>query len=589
MQTEKKDLEIPADKTRISGSEAIVLSLLREGVDTIFGYPGGAIMPFYDALYHAQDKIRHILVRHEQGAAHAAEGYAHASGKTGVCVATSGPGATNLVTGIADAMMDSVPLVCITGQVFSPLLGTDAFQETDIIGITIPITKWNYQITDASEIPEIMEKAFYIARTGRPGPVLIDITKDAQVSKFEIPKSETQSENSKKTKLPKLTYATENHYDLEAYKQAASLIDSAKKPLILAGHGIVLSHAENQLVDFAEHTGIPVACTLLGLSSFPTASSLYAGMLGMHGNYAPNILTNEADVLIAVGMRFDDRVTGRLKDYAPQAKIIHIEIDPAEIGKNKLPAISLLSDAKLALETLKKLTKSNAHPDWISRFRNLDKEELSTVVNNAITPDRTHNKSLGISMSEAIHELSEFTKGECVIVADVGQHQMMAARYYKFSQPKSYITSGGLGTMGFALPAAMGAQIAAPNRKVIAIIGDGCIQMTIQELATISQEKIPLKIIILNNNFLGMVRQWQELFFEKRYSFVEMENPDYQLLCQGFRIPSRKVERHEDLHAAYSEMMNHEGPYLLEIMVEKEQNVFPMIEAGAAVNEIRLR
>jgi acetolactate synthase I/II/III large subunit len=571
------NIETPeTDQTElISGSEAIVRSLLNEGVDTIFGYPGGAIMPFYDALYHAQDRIRHILVRHEQGGAHAAEGYAHASGRVGVCVATSGPGATNLVTGIADAMMDSVPIVCITGQVFSTLLGTDAFQETDVIGITIPITKWNYQVTRAEEIPEVMRKAFHIAQSGRPGPVLVDITKDAQVTKFTY--------KTPVSKLPTLTYAQENTYDLKAFKEAAQLIDSAKRPLILAGHGIVLGKAEHTLLKFAEHTGTPVACTLLGLSAFPTAHLLYAGMLGMHGNYAPNILTNEADVIIAAGMRFDDRVTGRLKDYAKQAKIIHIEVDPAEIGKNVTPAVSLLSDAKSALSILKEHTQQNSHPEWLSRFREGDREEHEKVIKNAISPTLA-----GITMSEAIYQLSEQTKGESIIVADVGQHQMMAARYYRFKQPKSYITSGGLGTMGFALPAAMGAKVAEPDRSVIAIIGDGCIQMTIQELATISQEKIPVKIIVLNNNFLGMVRQWQELFFEKRYSFVEMENPDYVTLCKGFRIPAERVSDRSELNGAYARMLEESGPYFLEIMVEKEQNVFPMIEAGAAVNEIRL-
>jgi acetolactate synthase-1/2/3 large subunit len=560
--------------SEISGSEAIVLSLLSEGVDTIFGYPGGAIMPFYDALYHAKDEIRHILVRHEQGAAHAAEGYAHASGKPGVCVATSGPGATNLVTGIADAMMDSVPLVCITGQVFSSLLGTDAFQETDVIGITIPITKWNYQVTRAEEIPAILKKAFHIARTGRPGPVLIDITKDAQISRFSYQEQET--------KLPLLRYAGRN-IDMEAFKKAATILQQAKKPLLLAGHGILLSKAEKALMEFTEKSGIPVACTLLGLSGFPSAHPLYAGMLGMHGNYGPNILTNEADVILAVGMRFDDRVTGRLKDYATQAKIIHIEVDPAEIGKNVTPEVSLLADAKQALETLTSLISKHNHSAWMEKFNEANQEEYEKVIKTAVNPS-----CKGITMSEVIHKLSEKTNGEAIIVADVGQHQMMAARYYKFKQTKSYITSGGLGTMGFALPAAMGAKVALPDRLVIGIIGDGCIQMTIQELATISQEQIPVKIIVLNNNYLGMVRQWQELFFEKRYSFVDMENPDYVTLCKGFRIDAERVSERSDLPEAFQRMIETKGPYFIEIMVEKEQNVFPMIEAGAAVHEMRL-
>jgi len=441
-------LEEPSSETEnntcatsvISGSEAIVQSLLREGVSTIFGYPGGAIMPFYDALYHARDEIRHILVRHEQGAAHAAEGYAHASGEVGVCVATSGPGATNLVTGIADAMMDSIPLVCITGQVFSSLLGTDAFQETDVIGITIPITKWNYQVTKAEEIPAIIKKAFHIARTGRPGPVLVDITKDAQISKFTY--------QEKETKLPSLRYAGRN-LDLDAFQKAAELLQEAKKPLLLAGHGILLSKAEMALLEFTDKSGIPVACTLLGLSGFPSAHPLYAGMLGMHGNYGPNILTNEADVIIAVGMRFDDRVTGRLKDYATQAKIIHIEVDPAEIGKNIIPEVSLLADATQALELLTSLISKHTHTRWMERFNEENQKEYEKVIKTALNPS-----SDGITMSEVIHKLSEKTKGEAIIVADVGQHQMMAARYYKFKHTKSYITSGGLGTMGFALPAA---------------------------------------------------------------------------------------------------------------------------------------
>jgi acetolactate synthase I/II/III large subunit len=560
--------------TEISGSEAIVLSLLREDVDTIFGYPGGAIMPFYDALYHAKDEIRHILVRHEQGAAHAAEGYAHASGKPGVCVATSGPGATNLVTGIADAMMDSIPLVCITGQVFSSLLGTDAFQETDVIGITIPITKWNYQVTRAEEIPAILKKAFHIARTGRPGPVLIDITKDAQISRFSYQEKETE--------LPSLRYAGRD-LDMDAFKKAVEILQQAKKPLLLAGHGILLSKAEKALIEFTEKSGIPVACTLLGLSGFPSAHPLYAGMLGMHGNYGPNVLTNEADVILAVGMRFDDRVTGRLKDYATQAKIIHIEVDPAEIGKNVTPEVSLLADAKQALETLTSLISKRSHSLWMGRFNEENQKEYEKVIKTAVNPS-----SEGITMSEVIHKLSKQTKGEAIIVADVGQHQMMAARYYKFKQTKSYITSGGLGTMGFALPAAMGAKVAIPDRLVIGIIGDGCIQMTIQELATISQEKIPVKIIVLNNNYLGMVRQWQELFFEKRYSFVDMENPDYVTLCKGFRIDAERVSERSDLPGAFQRMIETKAPYFLEIMVEKEQNVFPMIEAGAAVHEMRL-
>lgn len=549
-------------------------SLLHEGVDVIFGYPGGAIMPTYDALYDYQDKLRHILVRHEQGASHAAEGYARMTGKAGVCLVTSGPGATNLVTGIADAQMDSVPLVCITGQVAAAVIGTDAFQEADVIGITTPITKWNYQITKASEIPEVFAKAFYIACTGRPGPVLIDITKNAQIElmDFAYKKIDTMA-----------SYQPTIEPDMLQVEKAAVLINNAKKPYMLIGHGILISKAEKELMTFVEKTGIPVGSTLHGLSAFPVGHRLYAGMLGMHGNYGTNLLTNEADVILAVGMRFDDRVTGRVEDYAPNAKIIHVDIDPAEINKIIPVTVPIIADAKSALRELTSLVKKNTHPEWIAKFQSCQKQEYEKVYKHETEPLTGE-----ISMPEVIKMLSDKTKGEAVIVADVGQHQMMAARYYEFQKPDSYITSGGAGTMGFALPAAMGAKVAKPGRDVFAINGDGSFQMNIQELATIAQEQIPVKIIILNNNFLGMVRQWQELFFEKRYSFTELKNPDFVAVAKGFHVDAHKVAKRADLSKALDRLIAAKGPQVLEIVVRKEENVFPMVPAGAGVQEVRL-
>lgn len=549
-------------------------SLLQEGVDIIFGYPGGAIMPTYDSLYDYRDKIRHILVRHEQGASHAAEGYARMTGKPGVCLVTSGPGATNLVTGIADAQMDSIPLVCITGQVAASLVGTDAFQEADVIGITTPITKWNYQITKASEIPEIFAKAFHIARTGRPGPVLIDVTKNAQIELMEFAYQ-------KITKIP--SYQPVIDPDPKQIEKAAELINNAKKPYMLIGHGILISKAEKEVMEFAEKTGTPVASTLHGLSAFPVGHPLYAGMLGMHGNYGTNLLTNEADVILAVGMRFDDRVTGRVADYAPHAKIIHIDIDPAEINKIIPVVVPIAADAKPALKALITAVKKNSHKEWVETFHACQKKEFEKVYKHETQP------LVGeISMPEVIKMLSDKTKGEAVIVADVGQHQMMSARYYQFQKTDSYITSGGSGTMGFALPAAMGAKVAKPERDVFAINGDGSFQMNIQELATIAQEQIPVKIIILNNNFLGMVRQWQEMFFEKRYSFTELKNPDFVAVSKGFGIDAHKVEKRADLSKALDRLINAKGPQLLEVKVRKEENVFPMIPTGASVQEVRL-
>lgn len=548
-------------------------SFIREGVDTIFGYPGGAIMPIYDALYDYKDQIRHILVRHEQGAAHAAEGYARLKGKPGVCMATSGPGATNLVTGIADAMSDSIPIVCITGQVTAAALGTDAFQEAPIIGIVTPITKWCYQVTNAQEIPEAVEKAFRIASSGRPGPVLIDITKNAQTEMcdFHLPVKKHVYKHQTKSFKRKLAHA-------------AALLNKAERPFILIGHGIPIAKAENELIKVVEKSGFPVASTLLGLSSIPTNHPLYMGMLGMHGNYAPNKLTNKADVILAVGMRFDDRVTGKISEYAKNAKIIHVDIDNAELHKVVKTELAIHADAKEFLAQLLPLIKPRKHAEWIKRFREFDKDELAVVKDSELYP-----KSGEITMGETIRILSEKTAGKAVIVADVGQNQMVAARYYGFKNPDSYITSGGLGTMGFALPASIGAKIADPKKEVIAIIGDGGFQMNIQELGTIAQEKLGIKIIILNNRFLGMVRQWQEMFFDERYSFVHMENPDFIKIAEGYSIPGELVEERKELHGALDRLLKAKGSYLLDIRVKKDGNVFPMIPSGASVDEIRLK
>jgi len=558
----------------INGSKAIMESLIHEGVDVLFGYPGGAIMPVYDALYDYMGKIRHILVRHEQGATHAAEGYARLSGKPGVVIATSGPGATNLVTGIADAMMDSVPMVCITGQVSAHLLGSDAFQEIDVIGITTPITKWNYQITKASEIPEIFAKAFLIANSGRPGPVVIDITKNAQteICNFVYPKKIT---------IP--GYQPTINPNAKQITLAAEIINSAKKPYLLIGHGVLISKAEKEVLSFIEKTGIPTAATLHGLSAVSTTHPLYVGMLGMHGNYGPNMLTNQADVIIALGMRFDDRVTGRLSGYAPNAKVIHIDIDPAELNKNVPAIVPIVSDAKQALNALIPRVTKKTHAKWLEEFKKAEKKEYEKVIKSELKGTKDT-----ILMAEVVDLLSKKTKGNAVIVADVGQHQMISARYYGFKKTDSFITSGGLGTMGFALPASIGAKIAAEKRDVIAVIGDGSFQMTIQELATIAQEKTPVKIIILNNNYLGMVRQWQQMFFNKRYSFVDLQNPDFIAITKGFGIPAEKVTQKENLSNALDRLLNNDGPALLEVVVKKEGNVFPMMPSGASVGEIRL-
>ncbi len=556
------------------GADALLRCLRAEDVDLIFGYPGGAIMPVYDALYSYQESIRHVLTRHEQGAIHAAQGYARASGKVGVVMATSGPGATNLITGIADAMIDSTPLVCITGQVGSPLLGTDAFQETDIISISMPVTKWNFQVTRAAEIPEALAKAFFIAKNGRPGPVLIDITKDAQFEALSFSYNKCSSIRSYRPVPP---------IDMSCVESAARLINSAQKPLVLFGQGVILGHAEQAFKAFIEKTGIPAAWTLLGLSALPTDHPLNVGMLGMHGNYGPNKLTNECDVLIAVGMRFDDRVTGNLSKYAKQAKVIHLDIDPSEINKNVAVDVPVLGDCRESLVALTDKVKRNSHPVWLEAFRECDKIEMEKVIQPELYPN-----SKDLTMGEVIKEVNYFTKGEAILVTDVGQHQMVACRYTAFKKSNSNITSGGLGTMGFCLPAALGAKLGAPNREVIAVIGDGGFQMTLQELGTIFQTGAAVKIIILNNQFLGMVRQWQQLFFDKRYSSTELMNPDFIKIAEGFGIEGMVVEDRKDLSSSLKEMMEAPGSYLLDIRVGKEDNVFPMVPAGASVSEIRL-
>jgi acetolactate synthase-1/2/3 large subunit len=562
-------------RKQLSGSQVLLESLIAQDVVTIFGYPGGAIMPVYDALYHYADRLSHILVRHEQGAIHAAQGFARVSGKPGVVFATSGPGATNLVTGLADALIDSTPLVCITGQVFAHLLGTDAFQETDVVNTTIPVTKWNIQVTEAKDIADAVAKAFYIATTGRPGPVLIDITKNAQNELIEEP--EYRKCESIRTYKPKPVLPVSN------VKAAAQLITEAKRPYILAGQGVLLSGATEELKKLSEKTGIPVACTLLGLGAFPADHPNYVGYLGMHGNYGPNVNTNECDVLIAIGMRFDDRVTGNVSRYAKQAKIIHIDIDRAEISKIVKTEIAIHADAKEAIQSLIEFCTPNQHTQWIQNFHKLNQIEYEKV-----THKEFNCEEIPLTMGEVINHLSKLTNGEAVVVTDVGQHQMVTSRYYRYKNPRTSITSGGAGTMGFALPAAMGAKLGAPEKQVVAVIGDGGYQMTVQELGTIMQYKIPVKILVLNNSFLGMVRQWQQLFHEKRYSFTEMVNPNFVKLAEAYSIPASKVEHRKDLQSALKEMLDAKGPYFLEAVVGKEDNVFPMVPAGGCVSDVML-
>jgi len=563
-------------KTRsIRGSMAVLNALTAESVTTIFGYPGGAIMPIYDALYDYDDKLKHILVRHEQGAIHAAQGYARTSGDVGVVFATSGPGATNLVTGLADAMIDSTPLVCITGQVYAQLLGTDAFQETDIINITTPVTKWNYQVTEPAEIPAILAKAFYIARSGRPGPVLIDITKNAQLQLFDY-------EGYKKCTHIR-SYRPAPIIRKEYLEAAAKLINEAERPFVIFGQGVILGKAEKEFKTFIEKAGIPAAWTIMGMSAIPTNHPLAVGMLGMHGNYGPNVLTNECDVLIAVGMRFDDRVTGRLDKYAKQAKVIHLDIDPAEIDKNVKTTVPVWGDCKVTLPMLTRLVENKTHAQWLQKFADYAAKEQEKVIKNELNPT-----SDILSMGEVIELVNELTKGNAIVVSDVGQHQMVTCRYAKYNQSKSNVTSGGLGTMGFALPAAIGAKYGAPERTVVAVIGDGGFQMTLQELGTVMQFEVDIKILILNNEFLGMVRQWQELFHEKRYAFTDITSPDFVQLAKAYRIEAKTVCKREALKQSLETMLLHKGSYLLEVMVGKENNVFPMVPQGKGVSEIVL-
>ncbi len=561
-------------KRQVTGSEAVLLSLLEEGVDTIFGYPGGAIMPVYDALMGFQDKLKHILTRHEQGAAHAAQGYARVTGKVGVCMVTSGPGATNLVTGIADAMVDSTPMVCISGQVSSPLLGTDAFQETDFVGITMPITKWNVLVTKPQDIPAAIAKAFYIAKSGRPGPVVVDIAKDAQFGKLDF---EYEKCNYIRSYRPKTKVKTESVED------AAKLINAAKKPLALVGQGVILGNAEKEMLSFLDKSGIPAAWTILGVSALPSEHPQNVGMLGMHGNYGPNIKTNECDVLIAIGMRFDDRVTGDLSRYAKQAKVIHLEIDPAEINKNVKVEVAVLGDVKDTLPALTDKIEKKTYESWLSEFDAAYKEEYEKVIKPELYPEKD-----GLTMAEVVRRITEQTKGEAILVTDVGQHQMISTRYFKFNNTRCNVTSGGLGTMGFGLPASMGAKMGQPDKTVVAITGDGGFQMTMQELGTMFQSEIAVKIVILNNRFLGMVRQWQELFFDKRYSSTELINPDFIKLADGFGIKATRVKVREELDNGVKKMLEHNGPYLLEVEIEREDNVFPMVPTGASVSEVML-
>ncbi|WP_194777215.1 biosynthetic-type acetolactate synthase large subunit [Pararhodonellum marinum] len=560
--------------TKIRGAEIVVKTLVAENASVIFGYPGGAIMPVYDALYDYCDQLEHVLTRHEQGAIHAAQGYARVSGKVGVCIATSGPGATNLITGLADAMIDSTPLVCITGQVASHLLGTDAFQETDVVGLSMPGTKWNIQVRKPEDIAPAIAKGFHIARSGRPGPVLIDITKDAQTALHEF------------NYVPCLnirSYKPYHKVNPEDIKSAAELIDQAERPYLLFGQGIVLGQAEKELKAFLDKSGIPAACTLLGSGALSQEHPLYVGKLGMHGNYASNLLTNQCDVLIAVGMRFDDRVTGDLKRYAKQAKVIHLELDAAEINKNVRCAVSVQGDCKESLQLLTESIQPKKHLAWLERFRELEQMEKNEVVGNDLLPTK-----LGLTMGEVIRYINEFKADDAILVTDVGQHQMIAWRYFDYKNTRTQVTSGGLGTMGFALPAALGAQMHDYKKQVICVVGDGGIQMTIQELGTIMQTQAPVKVVLLNNNYLGMVRQWQQMFFEKRYSFTELNNPDFIKIADAYGFKASKVTLRQELRDSVAEMLMHNGPYFLEVVVEKEDNVFPMIATGCSVEEVRL-
>lgn len=561
---------------KLKGAEVILEILKAENIDTVFGYPGGAVIPVYDALYDYKDSIQHILVRHEQGAIHAAQGFSRSSDKVGVAIATSGPGATNLVTGLADAMIDSTPVVCITGQVYASLLGSDAFQEVDVVNITAPVTKWNCQITDAEDIPKALAKAFYIAKSGRPGPVLVDITKNAQLQEIDFEIYEKCTNIRSYVPKPKVKH--------EYLEKAAYIISGAKKPFLLFGQGVILGNAENELKNFIEKTGIPAAATALGLGALSTDHPLYVGMLGMHGHYAPNKLTNDCDVLIAVGMRFDDRVTGRLDQYAKQAKVVHLDIDLAEIDKNVKADVPVLGDCKETLPLLLNLLNDNQHEEWLNQFKQLQNEENQEVIEKELNPT-----SEELTMGEVLKCLNEITNGEYIICTDVGQHQMISCRYAQFKDSKRNVTSGGLGTMGFGLPSAMGAKMANPEKHVICIAGDGGFQMNIQELGTISQFNIGVKMIVLNNSFLGMVRQWQELFHDRRYSFVDITSPNFPAVAKAYGINGKHVQQREELKSSLKEMLETEGAYLLEVKVGKENNVFPMVPQGCSISEIRLK
>ena len=561
-------------KETITGSEALMRSLEHEGVKTIFGYPGGAIMPVYDALYDHLDKINHILVRHEQGAAHAAQGFARVSGEVGVCLVTSGPGATNTITGIADAMIDSTPIVMIAGQVGANFLGTDAFQEVDLVGVTQPITKWSYQIRRAEDVAWAVSRAFYIARSGRPGPVVLDFAKNAQVGLTEYEPVDVDFIRS---------YDPDPEIDYKEVAEAVALINSAKKPLALVGQGVELGNAQQELLAFIEKADIPCGCTMLGLSALPSTQRLNKGMLGMHGNLGPNVKTNECDVLIAIGMRFDDRVTGKLETYAKQAKVIHLDIDPSELGKNVPVDVPVLGNCKKTLALLTELIQNNRHSEWIESFRQYEETEFNQVIRKEVFPDEGP-----LNMGEVVHVVSEATDNDAILVTDVGQNQMMACRYFKFSQQRSIVTSGGMGTMGFGLPAAIGATFGRPDRTVCVFMGDGGLQMTMQELGTVMEQKAPVKIILLNNNYLGNVRQWQAMFFNRRYSFTPMMNPDYMQIAAAYSIPSRRVIERSELRDAVREMLETDGPFLLEVCVVEEGNVLPMTPPGSSVNQMLL-
>ena len=561
-------------KETITGSEALMRSLEHEGVKTIFGYPGGAIMPVYDALYDHLDKINHILVRHEQGAAHAAQGFARVSGEVGVCLVTSGPGATNTITGIADAMIDSTPIVMIAGQVGANFLGTDAFQEVDLVGVTQPITKWSYQIRRAEDVAWAVSRAFYIARSGRPGPVVLDFAKNAQIGLTEYEPVDVDFIRS---------YDPDPEIDYKEVAEAVALINSAKKPLALVGQGVELGNAQQELLAFIEKADIPCGCTMLGLSALPSTHRLNKGMLGMHGNLGPNVKTNECDVLIAIGMRFDDRVTGKLETYAKQAKVIHLDIDPSELGKNVPVDVPVLGNCKKTLALLTELIQNNRHSEWIESFRQYEETEFNQVIRKEVFPDEGP-----LNMGEVVHVVSEATDNDAILVTDVGQNQMMACRYFKFSQQRSIVTSGGMGTMGFGLPAAIGATFGRPDRTVCVFMGDGGLQMTMQELGTVMEQKAPVKIILLNNNYLGNVRQWQAMFFNRRYSFTPMMNSDYMQIAAAYSIPSRRVIERSELRDAVREMLETDGPFLLEVCVVEEGNVLPMTPPGSSVNQMLL-